>query len=228
MGTQFKIKETQFFLNRLKENKRKLLIAMFYFSAFLTSSSSILYHLLAIYGDKYELNLKNITPKSFRKQANKKKNGTALKFIKWYDTKIEKLAKDKTCGKLRRLRHENVHHSLEMPTYQIMFSPPKGTPVGIITFQPATGVSVHEKEVKELIKKTSKDFLETVNKLLIERGEKPIKKVEKTIILNLSEIEYFELDQGCSKYFREIKKLVKEAETKFTLFEKPPQPENRS
>ena len=81
MGTQFKIKETQFFLNKLKQNKRKLLIATYYFSAFLTSSSSILYHLLATYNEKYELGLRSINQKSFEKYVNKKKNSEAVEFM---------------------------------------------------------------------------------------------------------------------------------------------------
>ena len=218
MGTQFKIKETQFFLNKLKDNKRKLLIATYYFSAFLTSSSSILYHLLATYNEKYELNLKNINANMFLKRAQKKKNTKALKFIKWYNSKIENLENDKTCGKLRRLRHQNVHHSLKLPSHHVMMYVHRAAPIGFMVFQPAIGRTLKEKEVGQAIKKYTEELMTKVNQQLIEKGEKPIKKIKKTIILNLSDIEYFELDAGCRKYFREIKKIVSEAETKFPLF----------
>lgn len=138
MGTQFKIKEANFFLRRLKQNSKSVKISAFYFSAFLSSTYSILYHLLTEYNEKFELELTNINQHNFEKRTNKQQNQDAIKFIKLYSHRLDILWKDKTCGKLMRLRHDNTHKYLEIPRHHVLLYP-TSKKVGILKIEPTFG-----------------------------------------------------------------------------------------
>jgi len=219
MGTQFKIKEANFFLRRLKQNSKSVRISAFYFSAFLSSTYSILYHLLTEYNEKFELGLKNIKKENFEKRANKQKNKDAIKFIKWYSDRLDILWNDKTCGKLMRLRHDNTHKYFEIPRHYILLSP-TSKKVGIMGIEPTFGKTINDKKYNFMINKATDRFREDVNDFLMEYNQKPIKKITRKIVLLIPEIGHLDLESGCAKFLREVKKTVDEAYTNYPLFEK--------
>ena len=211
---QFKIKETSFFVRKLKKNSDSLRSSAFYFSAFLSSSNSILDHLLAEYNIKYKLGLNRIFRDSFYKNAKKQNNYSALKFIEWFDKKYEMLSSEKTCKKLMTLRNENVHRGMTGPEHCILLSS-SSKRVGIIAIIPTQGDTVRDKKYNLTVNQQTAKFRNDVNTLLDKFKSKPIKRVSRKIILYIPDIGYFHIGGGCAKFLREIKKIVDEAHTNF-------------
>lgn len=177
----------------------------------------MLYHLLAEYDSKYELNLPIINQKEFRTHAERIQNHDALKFINWYEKKLQELRDEKTCGKFMRLRHENTHISTEIPRHYVLLSTSNK---GILEIVPTAGNTLKDKKYNRLVNKEVDKFRNDVNDLFNKYNRKPIRKVTRDIILFIPDIGYFHIHSGCAKFLREVKKVVTEVYTNFPLFDK--------
>ncbi len=118
-----------------------------------------------------------------------------------------------------RLRHDNTHKYFEIPRHHILLYP-TSKKVGILGIEPTFGNTVNDKKYNFMINKATDKFRDDVNDFLIQYNHKPIKKITRKIVLLIPEIGYFDLECGCAKFLREVKKIVDEAYANFPLFEK--------
>ena len=87
----------------------------FELSNFLSSTKSIMDHLLEEYNIKYKLNLKRLNIDKFMIKAVKTKNSDAVKFIQWYDDQLNQIKNDQACSFLINARNLNVHQDQVTP-----------------------------------------------------------------------------------------------------------------
>jgi len=83
-----------------------------------------------------------------------------------------------------------------------------------------TGKTINDKKYNFRINKATDKFRDDVNDFLIQYNQKPIKKITRKIILVISEIGHLDLESGCTKFLKEVKKTVDEAYANHPLFEK--------
>lgn len=89
----------------------------FELSNFLSSTKSIMDHLLEEYNIKYKLNLKHLKIDKFMIKAVKTKNNDAISFIQWYDYQLTQIKNDKACLFLMKARNLNVHQDQVTPRW---------------------------------------------------------------------------------------------------------------
>jgi len=118
MTANDKIKEAEYNLDKLKGSNSDQDFSHV-LSNFLSSSHSILEHLLEDYNKKFGFNLEYVTTKNFRDKANKMKNTDAIKFINWYIDERIKLRNEKSYGFLVARRNFSVHKDTVKPENNI-------------------------------------------------------------------------------------------------------------
>lgn len=137
MTVEEKLAEADFFRNMLNEacndksgdQTRKLFKIGCYYSAYLSSSISVYDYVLYHANRVFNLGLQDEeywNNKKFRKEAEEKDNKEALKFIDWFDSRVEQekgMIIGNAFGKSRRI---NTH---KRATYTIGFDP-KVTNIG--------------------------------------------------------------------------------------------------
>lgn len=106
-----KVKESEFFLQKIKEYYRTQDVD-YYLSAFLSSSRSIPYHLMQDYEQKFSFNIP-MEEKEFEKIFRQKTigNPTAEKFLTLYDRKITEINNDEIGRYMWIKRNVTVHRS---------------------------------------------------------------------------------------------------------------------
>ena len=108
-----KINESQYNLNKLKKfetGEQNDLVFVYELSSFLSSTQSILWHLLYDLVQVFSFPLgdeERLFPGKFRKLAEG--NAKALDFINWYDKELKKINDGDEFGFLIKKRHEGVH-----------------------------------------------------------------------------------------------------------------------
>ena len=111
MTAEDKIAESEYNLDKLKnvDNPKDF---QFELSNFLSSSRSILDHLLEDHRIKFGLSIcGDLTMRTFTTEAKKTHNSHALKFINWLDDERRKLRINKPYGFLWAKRNHSVHRN---------------------------------------------------------------------------------------------------------------------
>lgn len=86
---------------------------------------------------------------------------------------------------------------------------------GIISFIPARGKRLDDPELKKYIESEASKKLERVNEKLKERGEPPIKNIEKIVIMYDEGFGTFELCSAGVMYLLKIETILTEAQKIF-------------
>ena len=111
MTAEDKIAESEYNLDKLKnvDNPKDF---QFVLSNFLSSSRSILDHLLEDHRIKFGLSIYgDLTVRTFVSEAKKAQNSSALKFINWFDDERRILRTNKPYGFLWAKRNHSVHRN---------------------------------------------------------------------------------------------------------------------
>jgi hypothetical protein len=114
-----KISESRYHLNKLKRfetGEQNDLVFEYELSSFLSSTQSILWHLLYDFVPVFSFSLgeeERLFPGKFRKLSEG--NTKALDFIDWYDNELKKINDDDEFGFLIKKRHESVHKKTTHP-----------------------------------------------------------------------------------------------------------------
>jgi len=194
-----KIKESEFFLTKLKNYQFEIEHFDYYFSAFLSSCRSISDHLLEHYNQKFSLGIgskEKLTQWKFFEEATKKENPDALHFIEWYTRELQKNKQDPIWVELNNNRNSNIHKKL-------LKSDIEGAEIivdGVLhsTFQRAKGVP--REDIEDVIKHH-------------------VSEIDGSISIKLRfEVRGLESQDGydvCQKYLEKMKNFSKEAESKF-------------
>lgn len=117
MTVQDKIHESEFFLDKIRQEYVKQLDVQHYFSAFLSSARSIGEHLLEEYNQKYSLGISvndRLDAGTFRRIAQSASNASAIQFIQWFDNQINTIKRDQV-GVLWEKRNLNIHRETQRP-----------------------------------------------------------------------------------------------------------------
>lgn len=117
MTVQDKILESEFFLDKIRQEYSKQTDVRHYFSAFLSSARSIGEHLLEEYNQKYSLGISledRLDAGIFRRIARKQNNNNAIQFIQWFDNQIDRIKQDQA-GALWEKRNLNIHRETSRP-----------------------------------------------------------------------------------------------------------------
>lgn len=219
MTAQEKIKEAHFFLRKLRENSDKIPDAYYYYSAFLSATLSILDHLMHDYAQKFNFtipdDIRNLR-KEFEKEAKNTNNHDALKFHEWWKSKKEYLTEKNEYGKIfSKKRHYNIHRDTFKPNQSMDLRQTAVKDEGIISFIPARGKRLDDPELKKYIESEASKKLERVNEKLKERGEPPIKNIEKIVIMYDEGFGTFELCSAGVMYLLKIETILTEAQKIF-------------
>jgi hypothetical protein len=103
MTAQEKIKEAEYFLRRLPSVPIEYIT--FEVSAFLTSTRSVLDHLLEDYRVRFNLgDIRHLNEEHFESKARRQGNKTALAFIKWFRSQKQHIRENERYGFLLTLR----------------------------------------------------------------------------------------------------------------------------
>jgi len=86
---------------------------------------------------------------------------------------------------------------------------------GIVSFIPARGKSIDDKDIKELIKSEVAKKLERVNEKLKARGEPPIENIQKVVIMYDEGLGPFDLCSAADMYMINIEAIVQESQLTF-------------
>lgn len=111
MTVDDKIRESEFFLQKIIDNYEKFPEMEYYFHAFVVSTRSIPDYLLEEYNQRFGLNISE-EERDFRSIFTKKANdkgGDAKKFDKWYDQQISAINSDPTGRELWARRNLVIH-----------------------------------------------------------------------------------------------------------------------
>lgn len=117
MTVQDKIAESEFFLDKIRQEYSKQTDVRYYFSAFLSSARSIGEHLLEEYNQKYSLGISindRLDAGIFRRSAQSQNNANAIGFIQWFDNQITTIKHDQVGG-LWEKRNMNIHRETQRP-----------------------------------------------------------------------------------------------------------------
>ncbi len=111
MTANEKIKESEFFLQKIKDHYRTEEVDH-YLSAFLSASRSIPYHLLQDYDQKFSFHI-SIKIKKFETQFRNKSKGNEIaeNFLNLYDREISKINNDEIGHFMLMKRNITVHRS---------------------------------------------------------------------------------------------------------------------
>lgn len=115
MNADDKIKEAEFFLQKIIENYEKDPFVEYYFHAFVISTRSISDYLLEDYKVKYGFDIPDDEkkfPEKFKEKAYAF-GGEALEFHKWYDRQITKITSDNIGSELWKKRNFIIHRGGE-------------------------------------------------------------------------------------------------------------------
>lgn len=219
MTSQEKIEESHFFLWKLRDNTHKIPDAYYYYSAFLNASSSILDHLMEEYAQKFNLKIpldvRNLQ-ESFLAAAKAVKNTKALDFHKWFIMKRNYLTDENEYGKVfSKKRHYNIHRDANKPNQTMVLRQTAVEDEGILSFIPARGKSLDDKDIKKLIESETAKKLEQVNEKLKADGKPLIKDLQKVVIMYDEGLGAFDLCSAADMYLLNIETIVKEAQLTF-------------
>lgn len=218
---KFKLEEIRYFRDRIKEVFPNQKEVRFNFSAFAYASYSIFDYVLEIAQTEFKLNLGEKWLRSdFEGAAKKLGNEKALAFFSWWDGKY-KLLHDKDVSPLgfilRKIRHDNTHHSTYKPEFMIMMQPKDKKDFEkpqIIHVEPIHGDLTSLDKIDLGLEISQKHYLEKINKI---REEKEIPSVHEVSIkpfLQMKGLQQVEFILACEVWVTLLESFVKESEEK--------------
>lgn len=207
MTADEKIRESEYNFKKLTSIDKMSEAFVWEFNSFITSSRSILDHLINDFITKFKF----IIPKDakdlrteFHKQA--KNNTVAKKFISWFEGEYANLIKNSDYGFLIKTRHLIIHRETVRPNkYRIGINFPQGLTVSSNT---VTDIPVTINHNSDTVKISSKDRT---------TGERKETEVQAEPIHEpyLSENPDKPIEEICRLFLDEIKKKVEYAHSNF-------------
>jgi len=171
MTAEEKLEEAYYNLDKVRHLPFLQHTFKFELSNFLSSSQSILWHLIEDYNIKFGLGLSGkYSIENFKQKAKDTKNETALKFIQWFADEYNKLQQNHEYGFLVEKRHLNVHQKSVMPTKSILSDyTPRTFQAGTTTEIPINfdmAESVFDENPKANLRLICIKFLEHIRKIV--------------------------------------------------------------
>lgn len=188
MTADDKIKEAEFFLQKIIESYSEFPFIEYYFHAFVTSVRSISDYLLEDYNIKYNLKIPDNEP-DFRKKFREKAysvGGEALEFDKWHDRQITRIKSDPIGSDLWDKRNFIMHRGgekLDDLSQRISREMGKDIPKGV-----AIGIQGYDGE--------------------------PMRFFPTTVIYTKS-LKWVDLKEACEKFLSLMKEMVLESHRQF-------------
>ena len=212
MTADEKIEESEYHLKNMKDMGGWKKEFNYEFNSFVASSRSILDHLLDDYTTKFNLQIP-LETRELRSEFQKKSKGKqqAEEFWKWYQQEYDKIVNEPIIGSLLKKRNIVLHRkTITAKKYVIGVKFPEplviSSPAGTATNAsfPLTG------DIDNIAK------IEIVTTDL-KTGEKKTKTIEQkpTIDMYLEDDHDQTIDVVCEVLLNRIKKMVKDAQTRF-------------
>lgn len=205
-----KIKESEYNLNKLKNTDKWSESYNYEFNSFITSTRSILDHLLNDYNIECDLQIPLDIDLKHTFQKKSKENPDIKKFIDWYELKYLEILHNPVFGFLVKTRNVIIHREKVQPnTFKITTKFPNG-----LTIKSTEGTSSDTVIPLMLDKKVTEIKITTTDKKTGQQKEEII-PIEPIMECYFKENHTQSIDVICELLLEEIKKMVFEAHSKF-------------